>query len=152
MCTDVGVCVCVPSILMLSVSRMANDSLFSLPHHLFSLIFFSLLLFVTVPPPPIPSLPCLFLFYFSLSPSLYLTSSSPSSPDRQSEYKRSNLASPLWPSSSLVSQCSVHSGGKTDGTRRQRETGTKRKNQRGRQRERRSDAQGKHSCKGLALI
>lgn len=92
MCTDVGVCVYVPSILMLSVSRMANDSLFSLPHHLFSLIFFSLLLFVTVPPPPIPSLPCLF-FFISLYPLHYTSPLLPPPPQIDSLSTRGQT----WP-------------------------------------------------------
>lgn len=62
------------------------------------------------------------------------------------------MAGLFWPSSSLVRQCSVHPGGKTDGNRRQRETETKRKNHRGGQKERRRDGKGKLCCKGLELI
>lgn len=92
-------------------------------------------------------------FYeLSPSPSPHLPSSPPVLPTvRQSECSRSDLASPFWPSNSLVRHCSVQPGGKTDGTGRQRETETKRRNQRGRQKLRGSDGEGKTAVKVLSV-
>lgn len=98
MCTDVGVRVCVLSILMLSVSRMTKD--FSSCHTIFSLSS----PFPYSCPSQCHNLPfALRAASFDFSPSLplRLTSSSPSSPGRQSDFRRSEWPACFGPAAHL---------------------------------------------------
>lgn len=128
---------------MSSILMLQKNSFLSATPYFLSITFFSL--------HPSHSSHSFLTLFFLISPDLHHFSSHLPT-DRQSKCSRSDLASPFWPSSSLVRQCSVHPGGKTDGNRRQRETETKRKHHRGGQKQRRRDGKGKLCCEGLELI